>query len=404
MNNKLYIASAGAGKTTKLINDAIERCTSMQDSNKIVAIVTYTQKNQEHAQHKIANSNYRGKSIKVYGWYEFLLRFIARPFKVDVIPELRHAHIGLLLVNNISGKEKSKNGQYYSTYREGDKKTKYLTQSGYKIYSDKLSEFCIECYESNRHILIPRLERIFDSIYFDEAQDFTGYDFDIIKLILKSKILCTIACDPRQHTYDTHATTKYKKYKGKIDLFCSDVLNKRKELIKIDNETLQKSWRCPKCICDFASKIMPEYPLMISNKEDRIGQCILITKQYADVYTQLVSPIALIWNETSKKEVSAYSESVYNLGEVKGIEFENVVIYPTKTMLKWMKNMESSLPDTSKAKFYVGVTRAMETLAIIVPDNFTSDWLDMETWHPDCAEQQEVHRNHFQNIPKQILP
>lgn len=65
MNNKLYIASAGAGKTTTLINDAIERSASMQDPDKIIAIVTYTQKNQEHAQRKIENSNYRGHSIKV---------------------------------------------------------------------------------------------------------------------------------------------------------------------------------------------------------------------------------------------------------------------------------------------------------------------------------------------------
>ena len=49
-------------------------------------------------------------------------------------------------------------------------------------------------------------------------------------------------------------------------------------MLLIDETTLVKSHRCPRCICDFASLIMPQYPEMksvkrkFSNKE----HCLLI--------------------------------------------------------------------------------------------------------------------------------
>lgn len=58
------------------------------------------------------------------------------------------------------------------------------------------------------------------------------------------------------------------------------------------------------------------------------------------------------------------------MGEVKGLDFPNVIIYPTESMLKWVNNMSIRLADETRAKFYVAVTRAEITMAIVVPDNF----------------------------------
>ena len=72
MNNKLYIAAAGAGKTTFLTKHAIEFLKN--DSNtKSIAVITYTQKNQEVILDRIKNEvGYIPNQIKVMGWYSFI--------------------------------------------------------------------------------------------------------------------------------------------------------------------------------------------------------------------------------------------------------------------------------------------------------------------------------------------
>ena len=54
-NNICYIASAGAGKTTKIVEDAVNN--SNNDSTKKIAIITYTQNNQAHIRNKLASHN-----------------------------------------------------------------------------------------------------------------------------------------------------------------------------------------------------------------------------------------------------------------------------------------------------------------------------------------------------------
>ena len=70
-NNICYIASAGAGKTTKIVADAVNN--SNHDSAKKIAIITYTQNNQAHIRNKLASYN-SGYEIVVMGWFEFLLK------------------------------------------------------------------------------------------------------------------------------------------------------------------------------------------------------------------------------------------------------------------------------------------------------------------------------------------
>ena len=54
-----------------------------------------------------------------------------------------------------------------------------------------------------------------------------------------------------------------------------------------------------------------------------------------------------------------------NLGESKGLTFERVLIYPTSKMIDWILDNKKDLKPQSKAKFYVGVTRAKHSVAIV---------------------------------------
>ena len=327
----------------------------------------------------------------VMGWFEFLLKHWITPFKTTLFPHLINIHLGVSIVDGKSGIISS-NGKKYVTYKKGDYRKKYLTNDEHKVFSDKLSELANEMYLRNSSELIKRLNSIFEYLYFDECQDFVGYDYEIIKLILtKTDIACVFAGDPRQHTYSTHTASKYKKYSGDIAAFIQDYVNKRnKHYITIDETTLVKSHRCPISICVFASLIMPQFPEMKSIKEDSQQEhCLLVKNCDLGNYVDRFNPVALIWNNKALKNIHPNIKQIYNMGEVKGLDIPNIIIYPTESMLKWVKNMTTRLADETRAKFYVAVTRAEITTGIVVPDNFciSSDSI-LKFWQFDL----EIHK------------
>lgn len=149
------------------------------------------------------------------------------------------------------------------------------------------------------------------------------------------------------------------------------VNKKNKRYVTIDETTLVKSHRCPRCICDFASLIMPQYPEMKSVKENSQQEhCLLIKNCDVGNYVDRFNPVALIWNNKALKNIHPNIKQRYNMGEVKGLDFPNVIVYPTENMLTWINNTTKQLADETRAKLYVAVTRAEITIGIIVPDDF----------------------------------
>ncbi|MDD2298034.1 MAG: AAA family ATPase [Fermentimonas sp.] len=370
-NNICYIASAGAGKTTKLVKDAAINATN--DSCKKIAIITYTQNNQAHIRSKLEQYEF-GYKIVVMGWFEFLLKHWITPFKTMIFPHLIDSHIGIAPVEGKSGIKKLSDGRTFVAYQKEDYSKKYLTTEGSKVYTDKISELAYELYTRNETDVIERLNSIFDFLYFDECQDFVGYDYEILKILLvKSKICCVLAGDPRQHTYSTHATSKYKKFSGDIATFIQENINrKRKQYVIIDKTSLVKSHRCPPSICNFANVIMSQFPKMESAnmRYYQTEHCKLVRQKDAENYINRFNPIALIWNHSAKDKVHSNISRIYNMGEVKGLDFLNIIVYPTKTMEKWIKDTNTELSREARAKLYVAVTRAEISTGIVVPDDF----------------------------------
>lgn len=68
------------------------------------------------------------------------------------------------------------------------------------------------------------------------------------------------------------------------------------------------------------------------------------------------------------------------MGEVKGLDFHHVLIYPTKPMEKWIKDTNSELSGEARAKLYVAVTRADISTGIIVPNDFDVDNSMIQYW------------------------
>lgn len=105
MVNRLIIAAAGAGKTTYLVNQAIQQSVN-------VLITTYTIANEMEIRKKFIELNgCVPHNVTIQTWYSFLLQHGVRPFQGVVLDDKIH---GMILVNKKSGKRyDSKNGPVY---------------------------------------------------------------------------------------------------------------------------------------------------------------------------------------------------------------------------------------------------------------------------------------------------
>lgn len=388
-NNKIYIAAAGSGKTTFIVHQAMEQLQNEDIGRKKILIISYTSNNQNNVAEKIIRQKgYIPKGIQVAGWYEFLLDYWIRPFKGTVVQELYDRHVGMVLVEGISGTMKLANGQTIMTYH--DSKGKYVDAKLQNCFSDKMAEFACDCWEKNKESLLERLGSIVDTIYIDEAQDLAAWDYDVIKVIMKnSNINCVLCGDPRQHTYSSSASSKHGKYNGNIAQFANAEINKgRTTYVEIDYTTLNQSHRCISEICDFASRITSTFS---ATQPCRCEECVKEREKYAlrkgmfllrksDIarYVSTYSPLTLVWNKNVDAIVTTPAVQTY--GASKGLQSDATIIYPTKSILKAFKRPGIELKDVTRCKFYVAVTRAKFCAAIVVEDDYDNTNANLPFW------------------------
>lgn len=364
-NNKLIIAAAGSGKTTYLVNEALK------NSNEKILITTYTEANEAEIRQKIIQKkNCIPSNVTVQTWFSFLLQHGVRPFQGALHEMLFDNDIkGMLLVNSTSAVKY--NGRYGPVvYKEEEEFEKHYFTKGWKIFSDKISKFIYKCNTVANGDVVERVSRIFSHFYIDEVQDLAGYDLELIKLLLKSTTSIMLVGDPRQVTYLTHHESKNRKYKdGKIKQFVQDHC---KSLIKaddIDETTLNVSHRNNDGICEFSSKLYPEYKPIEPCKCDGCRLTIddhngvyLVREVDVEKYLLKYNPVQLRWNISTKTNPT-YSS--LNFGESKGKTFNRVIIYPTKPMCEWISDNPNELKNEARAKLYVALTRARYSAAII---------------------------------------
>ncbi|QEJ96158.1 ATP-dependent DNA helicase [Treponema phagedenis] len=349
MSGKLYIAGAGAGKTTKIVKDAIAT------KHKKNLITTHTIANAEQIKNKIREqAGVIPENITVKTWFSFLLEDGIRPYQ------------GAKFTKRIAGISFI-NGQ--SAGCAGKQQDAYYINKDNKIYSDKISAGVMfldddkSNRDNNKSLIFERLSKKYDCVYIDEVQDLVGYDLDIIARMIKYDIEVIMAGDPRQCTYKTHYATKNKRYSnGKIEAFFK---NECKNLnITIDDKSLNKTYRNCKPICDFANEIYKDISLMSSEKEKEADHCgvFIIREEYVEQYLEKFRPVQLRCNIL----VKINSEYVaLNLGESKGLEFDRVLIYPTENIWRWIFDSSIALKPGTRADFYVAITRARYSVAIV---------------------------------------
>lgn len=380
-NNKLLISAAGSGKTTYIVDEALEL-----DKTKKILITTYTIENESEIRNKILGKRKSIPSnITIQGWFTFLLQHGVRPFQGSMDDMLFDIDVkGMLLSGGDSSIKRDKMGKPIIfrgrplTWGEKDFDKFYFTSS-WKIYSDKISKFIVGCNVKTKGDIIDRLSRIYSHIFIDEIQDLAGYDLELIKLLFQSKINTVLVGDPRQVTYKTNHYRKYTKYKnGKIKEFVENELG-NKIHCDIDEKTLKLSHRNNKQICDYSSKLYPEFEKtepckceICRNKETEHEGVFLVRRKDIGLYLKTFKPTQLIWSKTTRVNPNYPS---LTFGKSKGKTIDRVLVYPTPNIKKWIKDNTFDFTEVKngklkpikdvREKFYVALTRASHSTAII---------------------------------------
>lgn len=361
--NKFMIAAAGAGKTTFLVEKALK----LKDGN--VLITTYTQANKEEIRKKIIEKNKCiPKHITVQTWFSMLLQHGVKPYQDYLFEDKIN---GMILVNKPSGCKYYNKRGFPVYYREEETRNHYFNKDN-KIYSDKISKFVFRCNERSNGAVINRLSRIYSHIFIDEVQDLAGYDLEIIKLLFESQSNILIVGDPRQVTYLTHLERKHEKYRqGKIKEFIQNECKKSNCII--DEDTLNVSYRNNELICNFSSKLYPEFKSCMSKQNDDVPHkgIFLVREKDVDEYLKIYNPVQL--RDNIRVNVNNKYPAM-NFGDSKGLTFDRVLIYPTKPFVDWIKDHNSKLKPQSRSKFYVALTRAKYSVGIV----FNYDDTDIE--------------------------
>lgn len=365
--NKLIIAAAGAGKTTYLIQQALE-------TNANVLITTFTIENTECIRQKFINKiGYVPNHVTIQTWFSFLIQHGVKPFQGSLRKELFGINIRGLHFSNEQCGVKYRHPQYGPIlFSEKTEFMKHYFDNEMNIYSDKLSKFVIKTNEATNGKVIERIAQIYPNIFVDEVQDLSGYDLTLIDLLFRSSANILLVGDPRQTTYLTHWEKKNQKYHfGKITDFIKNECRKSDKII-IDTTTLNCSHRNNESICNFSSLLYNNFPVTsictcetCHPKHQHEGIYAIQEKEVYQ-YIKLYNPTILRYN--SKKEVGE-SNGIFTFGSSKGREFNDVLIFPTEKMEKWLVEFDNSIFEpTTKAKFYVAITRARFSVAFVVSE------------------------------------
>lgn len=346
-NKTILVAAAGAGKTHTIV------CEALKHADKLI-ITTFTDKNTEEIKNRFYQINNRiPENVIILPWYTFLLKYFIRPFQSK------------FYATDIEGIE-MQNGQSAKFKNKGS--IEYYFSNSKRIYSDKIGALSCKLIEDFNDFPLDNLSKIAQSIFIDEMQDMAGYDLELIgKLMDYSNLNVFCVCDPRQSTI---VTSKGRKNKPRTKV---NILSffKNKSVI-IDDTSLNINKRCVNAICDLSNRLFPNFLEVKSEVcyDDKHKGIFFVRNEDCFEYISKYRPMQLTYNSRSK-----YLKNFphINIRLSKGQTYNRVIIYTTEKMNSWLLNNKTELADQTRCMFYVALTRARYSVAIVYnyPEKFS---------------------------------
>jgi len=333
MGKSIILAVAGSGKTSLILGKL--------NLDERFLLITYTINNTKNLRESIIHKfGHFPENIDLFTYYNFLYSFCFRPFLgYDVKPK------GIFWdpPPNFTNKLKL------------DHPLRYMTKKRL-LYHNRIAKLLEQCKVIDA--INQRLTKYYDHLLLDEVQDIGGHDFNLLISILKSELNVLLVGDFYQHTFDTSRD-------GNTNATLHDNLDKyqkrfEKLNITVDNDYLNKSYRCTKSVCKF---INSQLGIQIeSHKEINSTVSFISEKDEIEKIFYDESVVKLFYRENYKYK--CYSK---NWGDCKGENhYGNVcVVLNNTTMDHYLKGKLSELKPVSKNKLYVACSRANNNLYFI---------------------------------------
>ena len=340
MDKSVVFAVAGSGKTTRLVAalDEVQR----------FLLVTYTEANHNNLRAKVIERfGYLPSNISIYTYFRFLHSFCYRPFL------------------------RSKKDTRGITFNAPDRFPVYpLTDDwrymspGRWLYANRLAKFIEQ--SGLIDAVVARIEKYFDVFFVDEVQDFGGHDFNFLLAISTAQVRMSFVGDFHQHTFDTsrdgnvnaNLHADYDAYKKKF----------KRARLKVDTESLIRSRRCSKSVCDF---ITEKIGIDIQAHDERTS-VVRFEDDPAAVEALYRDPgtVKLFYKEHQKYD--CFSQ---NWGASKGMDcYEDVCVVLNPDNVKaWKAGSFRDINPETRNKLYVACSRTRGSLTL-VPESLLKDY------------------------------
>ena len=339
MDKSVILAVAGSGTTSRLVESL--------DEERRFLIVTYTELNHDNLRRKIIQLfGYFPANITLYTYFRFLHGFCYRPF---LRSEMNTKGVTFMLPPQ------------FPSYKLTDKR-RYISSSR-RLYANRLAKF-IE--QSNLiSAVITRMEKYFDVFFVDEVQDFAGHDFNFLMDISAVKLNATFVGDFFQHTFDTSRDGNVNA--GLHDDYVAYQARFKLAKLNVDTDSLKKSRRCSKNVCDF---ITEKIGISIEAHDDR-ESVVRFEDDPAAALAIYEDPrtVKLFYKEHYK--YACYSQ---NWGASKGVDrYQDVCVVLNPGNVKaWQGGSFRDINAETRNKLYVACSRARGNLTF-VPESLLKD-------------------------------
>ncbi len=334
MDKRVVFAVAGSGKTSSIIDSL--------DNDSRCLIVTYTDNNTRHLRNRVITKfGSIPAGIRIYSYFTFLYSFCFRPL---CSYELK-----------IKGINFSYPLPQYAQRSKKDSRDHYIDNND-RLYSNRIAKVLIES-EAVPDV-IQRIERFFDTVCFDEVQDFAANDFNLLCSLSKANVDLRLVGDFYQHTFDTSRDgNTQKSLHSCFEKYCNKL---KKAGFTVDLKSLSNSYRCSPSVCSFVSENLGID--ILSHREDEVlVEFVNDETKINNIFTN-DSVIKLFYQKSH-----SYIGNTSNWGSTKGLDhFQDVCVVLNPTTLKAYDNGKlDELNPTTKNKLYVACTRAKGNLYFI---------------------------------------
>ncbi len=374
MKNNVIFAAAGSGKTYGICSNAIKLAAQ---NKKTILLVTYTNEGVRslETEYKKQNLGVIDSTVKITTWYSFVLSDFIKPYQCLLNLKYKHYKkeipydVPENFIKSIAFYQNEDIPRYFNKDH-----IQYFINAARDIQKNKASELAYKCNVDSSGKVIQRMEDMYSHIFFDELQDYAGWDLELLLLLFSSSIPITCVGDYKQATFRTNNSLKNKQFRdNKIkDFFESQ---QKKGVCSITYSKVTR--RFNQEICNFINTIHDDV-------NDQVCQCCdmefpnenagvyIIDPKYLSEYCNYYNPTILRYDRDSKISFS-HNCRILNYGNSKGLTMDRIVIVPVGTVLPFIKDGKNISSPQTKSKFYVACTRARHSVVFAIENSTESD-------------------------------